>query len=121
MLTFYTNPQSRGRIARWMLEEIGQPYDTVVLDYGTSDEGARVSGDQPDGQGARRWSTTARSSPKAPRSAPIWPMAFPEAGLMAEDTRRLLPLDVLRRRAAGAGGGQHLVRLAAKVRRQSAG
>jgi len=25
-LIFYTNPQSRGRIVRWMLEEIGQPY-----------------------------------------------------------------------------------------------
>jgi glutathione S-transferase len=36
MLTFYTNPMSRGRIARWMLEEIDQPYDTVVLDYGTT-------------------------------------------------------------------------------------
>ncbi len=36
MLTFYTNPMSRGRIVRWMLEEIGQPYDTVVLDYGTT-------------------------------------------------------------------------------------
>ncbi|MGE0739761.1 MAG: glutathione S-transferase family protein [Hyphomonadaceae bacterium] len=35
-LTFYTNPMSRGRIARWMLEEVGQPYETVVLDYGTS-------------------------------------------------------------------------------------
>ena len=32
-LTFYTNPQSRGRIARWMLEEVGAPYETVVLDY----------------------------------------------------------------------------------------
>jgi glutathione S-transferase len=32
-LTFYTNPQSRGRIIRWMLEEVGQPYETVVLDY----------------------------------------------------------------------------------------
>ena len=32
-LTFYTNPQSRGRIARWMLEETGVPYETVVLDY----------------------------------------------------------------------------------------
>lgn len=32
-LTFYTNPQSRGRIARWMLEEVGQPYETVVLGY----------------------------------------------------------------------------------------
>jgi glutathione S-transferase len=36
MLTFYTNPMSRGRIARWALEEIGQPYETVVLDYSTS-------------------------------------------------------------------------------------
>ncbi len=35
-LTFYTNPMSRGRIVRWMLEEVGQPYNTVVLDYGTS-------------------------------------------------------------------------------------
>ena len=33
-LTLYTNPMSRGRIARWMLEEIGQPYETIVLDYG---------------------------------------------------------------------------------------
>ena len=35
-LTLYTNPQSRGRIARWMLEEVGKPYETVVLDYATS-------------------------------------------------------------------------------------
>jgi len=33
-LTLYTNPMSRGRIARWMLEEIGEPYETVLLDYG---------------------------------------------------------------------------------------
>lgn len=32
-LIFYTNPQSRGRITRWMLEETGVPYETVVLDY----------------------------------------------------------------------------------------
>lgn len=32
-LTLYTNPQSRGRIARWMLEEIGQPYDTEIVAY----------------------------------------------------------------------------------------
>jgi len=35
-LTLYTNPMSRGRIARWMLEEVGQPYRTEVLDYATS-------------------------------------------------------------------------------------
>ena len=35
-LTFYTNPQSRGRMIRWMLEEVGEPYETVVLEYGTT-------------------------------------------------------------------------------------
>ena len=35
-LTLYTNPQSRGRIAHWMMEELGQPYETVWLDYGTT-------------------------------------------------------------------------------------
>ena len=39
-LTFYTNPQSRGRIIRWMLEEVGEPYDTVILEYGTTMKGA---------------------------------------------------------------------------------
>ncbi|HTV38750.1 MAG TPA: glutathione S-transferase family protein [Xanthobacteraceae bacterium] len=34
-LILYTNPQSRGRIARWMLEEIGQPYRTELIDYAT--------------------------------------------------------------------------------------
>ncbi|HVB89490.1 MAG TPA: glutathione S-transferase [Beijerinckiaceae bacterium] len=32
-LIFYTNPMSRGRIVRWMLEEVGESYETVVLDY----------------------------------------------------------------------------------------
>ncbi|MEJ1978156.1 MAG: glutathione S-transferase family protein [Acetobacteraceae bacterium] len=35
-LVFYTNPMSRGRIVRWMLEEIGQPYRTELLDYETT-------------------------------------------------------------------------------------
>jgi glutathione S-transferase len=34
-LIFYTNPQSRGRIIRWMLEEVGAPYETRVIDYAT--------------------------------------------------------------------------------------
>ncbi|MGX5736259.1 glutathione S-transferase family protein [Bosea thiooxidans] len=33
-LVLYTNPMSRGRIARWMLEEIGQPYRAEILDFG---------------------------------------------------------------------------------------
>ena len=35
-LVFYTNPMSRGQIARWMLEEVGAPYRTEILDYGTT-------------------------------------------------------------------------------------
>jgi glutathione S-transferase len=35
-LIFYTHPMSRGRIVRWMLEEIGQPYRTELLDYDTT-------------------------------------------------------------------------------------
>lgn len=33
-LVFYTNPQSRGRIVRWMLEECSATYRTVVMPYG---------------------------------------------------------------------------------------
>lgn len=33
-LRLYTNPMSRGRIARWMLEEVGAPYETTCLAYG---------------------------------------------------------------------------------------
>lgn len=39
-LVFYTNPMSRGRIVRWMLEEIGCPYRTKLLEYGTTMKGA---------------------------------------------------------------------------------
>jgi glutathione S-transferase len=35
-LVLYTNPRSRGRMARWMLEEVAQPYSTEVLDFGTT-------------------------------------------------------------------------------------
>lgn len=33
-LVFYTNPMSRGRVARWMLEEVGAPYRTEIIEYG---------------------------------------------------------------------------------------
>jgi glutathione S-transferase len=34
-IVFYTNPRSRGRIVRWMLEEVGHPYRTEIVDYAT--------------------------------------------------------------------------------------
>lgn len=33
-LLLFTNPMSRGRIARWMLEEVGAPYRAEIVAYG---------------------------------------------------------------------------------------
>jgi glutathione S-transferase len=38
-LVLYTNPMSRGRVARWMLEEIGEPYKVELLDYASTMKG----------------------------------------------------------------------------------
>jgi glutathione S-transferase len=35
-LVFYTHSMSRGRIVRWMLEEIGQPDSTELFEYDTT-------------------------------------------------------------------------------------
>ncbi|MCR6652179.1 MAG: glutathione S-transferase family protein [Cellvibrionaceae bacterium] len=35
-MTFYTHPWSRGRIVRWMLEEVGADYEVVVKEFGGS-------------------------------------------------------------------------------------
>jgi glutathione S-transferase len=35
-LVLYTHPMSRGRIARWMLEEVGEPYRAEILEFAGS-------------------------------------------------------------------------------------
>ncbi len=42
-LTLYTHPMSRGRIARWMLEEIGEPYATEIIDLPAAPDAAEFS------------------------------------------------------------------------------
>jgi glutathione S-transferase len=38
-LILYTNPMSRGRIARWALEEVGARYDVRIMNYADSMKG----------------------------------------------------------------------------------
>ena len=38
-IIFYHNAMSRGQIIRWMLEEVGAPYDTEILDYASTMKG----------------------------------------------------------------------------------
>ena len=49
-LLLYTNPMSRGRIVRWMLEEIGQPYEVEVVAYGEAMKGAAYRAVNPMGK-----------------------------------------------------------------------
>ena len=49
-LIFYTNPMSRGRIVRWMLEEVGAPYETVVLGYADTMKGVEYLAVNPMGK-----------------------------------------------------------------------
>ena len=42
-IVFYTNPMSRGRIVRWMLEEIGRPYRTEIIQYDTMKSAAYLA------------------------------------------------------------------------------
>jgi glutathione S-transferase len=84
MLTFYTNPQSRGRITRWMLEEVGEPYETVALQYYTSMKSPEYLSVNPMG----KVPALVHDGKVVTENAAICTylaMTFPDAGLMAED------------------------------------
>ena len=49
-LVFYTHPHSRGRIARWMLEEVGAEYRTEVIEYATEMKSPRYLAINPMGK-----------------------------------------------------------------------
>ena len=49
-LVFYTSPMSRGRIVRWMLEEVGVPYRTELMDFATSAKSAKYLAINPMGK-----------------------------------------------------------------------
>jgi glutathione S-transferase len=79
-LVFYTHPMSRGRIVRWMLEEVGQPYRTEILDYGTTMKGPEYLAINPMGKvPALRHGETVVTETAA--ICAYLADAFPEAGL----------------------------------------
>ncbi len=86
-LTFYTNPMSRGRIVRWMLEEVGHPYETVVVDFGPAMKAPGYRALNPMG----KVPTIVHGQTVVTECAAICAYladAFPEAGLAPETGRR---------------------------------
>ena len=73
-LVFYTNPQSRGRIVHWMLEEIGAPYAIEVKDYGTTMRRPIISPSIPWARCAIRYGEVVVTERRP--SAPISPTHF---------------------------------------------
>lgn len=86
-LTFYTNPNSRGRIVRWMLEEIGAPYRTEFLDYGAAMKSAEYLAINPMG----KVPTIKHGNTVVTECAAICAYladAFPDAGLAPPQDKR---------------------------------
>ena len=79
-LTLFTNPQSRGRMARWMLEEVGVPYRTEIVEYGPPMKSADYLAINPMGKvpAIRHRSTVVT---EAAAICAYLADAFPEAGL----------------------------------------
>src|SRR5258708_36466037 len=87
-LVFYTNPMSRGRIVRWMLEEIGHPYRSELLDLGTTRKAPDYLSINPRGKvPATRHGTTVVT--EAAAICAYLADAFPQAGLAPPPGHRL--------------------------------
>ena len=79
-LVLYTNPMSRGRAVRWMLEETGQPYRAELLEYGSTMKAPDYLAINPMGKvPALRHGTTVVTEASA--ICAYLADAFPQAGL----------------------------------------
>ena len=105
-LVFYTNPQSRGQTVRWMLEEVGQPYETEMLDYRTTMKAEPYLSINPMGK-VPAIRHKGKVVTEVAAICCYLADAFPEAGLApaAGRPRGLLSLDLLHLRP-GRGGVQ---------------
>ncbi|WP_293808466.1 glutathione S-transferase family protein [uncultured Bosea sp.] len=87
-LVLYTNPMSRGRIARWMMEEIGQPYRAEILGFDASMKSAGYKALNPMG----KVPTLVHGETVVTECAAICAYmadAFPQAGLAPEPSSHL--------------------------------
>ena len=86
-LVFYTNPMSRGRIVRWMLEELGISYRAEILDYGPAMKSAEYLAVNPMGKvpAIRHGDIVVTESPAI---CAYLADAFPEAGLAPPPAER---------------------------------
>ncbi|AWI90687.1 glutathione S-transferase [Methylobacterium sp. DM1] len=82
-LVLYTHPMSRGRITRWMMEEIGAPYRTELLGYGGAMKGEAYRTVNPMGKvpALRHGATTVT---EVAAILAYLADAFPQAGLAPE-------------------------------------
>jgi glutathione S-transferase len=86
-IVLYTNPMSRGRVARWMLEEVGAPYRVEILDYGTTMKAPAYLAINPMG----KVPAIVHDGMVVTENAAICAYladAFPEAGLAPEPSKR---------------------------------
>jgi len=87
-LVLYTNPMSRGRIARWMMEETGQPYRAEIVGFGAPMKGADYTALNPMG----KVPTLLHGDTVVTECAAICAYladVFPQAGLAPEPGSRL--------------------------------
>lgn len=79
-MIFYTNPMSRGRIVRWMLEEIGCNYKTEVIEHGPAMKAPDYLAINPMGK-VPALSHHGKVVTETPAILAYLADAFPEAGL----------------------------------------
>mgnify|MGYP000866707327 CR=1 FL=1 len=83
-LLLYTNPMSRGRIARWMLEEVGQPYRIELVGFDGATRSPEFLAVNPMG----KVPTLVHGGVVVTETAAICAylaQAFPDAGLLPDD------------------------------------
>ncbi len=86
-LIFYTNPMSRGRIVRWMLEEIGCNYRSEIIEHGPAMKAPSYLAVNPMGK-VPALSHYGKVVTETPAILAYLADAFPEAGLAPPPQKR---------------------------------